>query len=268
MAGADKRQRQKDQKRAKIEQEIREYKARRRRRLAINGVVLLVAVGAVALLVVKSQKSKNANATASPTPSASPGGVACGGAKPPKGNTTPATSSPPMTVDKSKTYTATIETSCGKIVIALAAGSSPQTVNSFVSLARRGFYDGLTFHRIVPGFAIQGGDPKGDGSGGPGYSVTEAPPALTKYQNGTVAMAKAGAEPAGASGSQFFIVPGDKAASLNGTAQSPAAYAVLGTVTSGSEVLTKIEAVPRSTSGEGSTPLQTIYIVKITITES
>jgi peptidyl-prolyl cis-trans isomerase B (cyclophilin B) len=268
MAGADKRQRQKDQKRAKIEQEIREYKARRRRRLAINAVVLLVAVGAVAGLVIKSQKSKNPSATASPTPSTSPGGVACGGTVPPKGDTTPVSSPPPMTVNKSKTYTAVIETSCGVINADLAVSVSPQTVNSFVFLAKRGFYNGLIFHRVVTGFAIQGGDPAGTGSGGPGYSTTEAPPKLTRYQIGAIAMAKTGGEAAGTSGSQFFIVPGDKAASLNGTDQSPALYAYLGSVTSGFDTLTKIEGIPRSSTGEKSTPLQNIYIVKITITES
>jgi peptidyl-prolyl cis-trans isomerase B (cyclophilin B) len=98
---------------------------------------------------------------------------------------------------------------------------------------KKGFFDGLTFHRIVPEFVIQGGDPSGNGSGGPGYSTVDAPPQDTQYTKGLVAMAKTGAEPAGTSGSQFFVVTGD-------AVQLPADYAVLGHVTDGLDVVEKI----------------------------
>ena len=104
---------------------------------------------------------------------------------------------------------------------------SPKTTASFASLVRKGFFDGLTFHRVVPGFVIQGGDPKGDGTGGPGYTTVDTPRDAA-YTSGVVAMAKTGAEPAGTSGSQFFVVTGDNAS-------LPPDYAVLGKVTATSD---------------------------------
>ena len=104
-------------------------------------------------------------------------------------------------LDGAKTYVAAIKTNCGDFEITLDAERAPKTAASFKSLADQKFYDGTTFHRIVPGFVIQGGDPNGDGSGGPGYSVEEAPPKDLTYDVGVVAMAKAGDEPAGTSGS-------------------------------------------------------------------
>ncbi|MGH2767896.1 MAG: peptidylprolyl isomerase, partial [Actinomycetota bacterium] len=181
----------------------------------------------------------------------------CGGTKPPRGNTDPRPA-PALSLNRSKTYTATVETSCGAITVELADDERPQTVNSFVSLARSGFYDGLTFHRVKGDFVVQGGDPAGNGTGGPGYNVTEAPAAGTKYPRGTVAMAKGGVEPAGTFGSQFFFVSGAEGEAL------PPLYAMLGRVRDGIEVLDRVEAVPV----EGERPLQTIYIVKISITES
>ena len=113
-------------------------------------------------------------------------------------------------LDPSKTYRATVETSCGTFVIKLDAKQAPKTGGSFVTLARKGFYDGLGFHRIAPGFVIQGGDPAGNGTGGPGYKIRERPPKDVVYSEGTVAMAKGGNEPAGTSGSQFFVVTGGR----------------------------------------------------------
>jgi peptidyl-prolyl cis-trans isomerase B (cyclophilin B) len=107
-------------------------------------------------------------------------------------------------------YTAVLRTNCGTIQILLAVRRAPKTTSSFAGLVRNGFYDGLTFHRIAkPGgndYVIQGGDPRGDGNGGPGYSVVEKPPKGTKYTRGIVAMAKTATDPPGASGSQFFVV--------------------------------------------------------------
>jgi len=133
---------------------------------------------------------------------------------------------PKTHLNPSKTWTATFTTSCGTFKVRLAVKTSPNTTASFASLARSHFFDRTIFHRIVPGFVIQGGDPTQTGSGGPGYSVVDKPPKTTKYRLGTVAMAKTQADPSGTSGSQFFVVTGD-ASFLTPD------YAVLGRVVSG-----------------------------------
>ena len=120
------------------------------------------------------------------------------------------------------------------------------------------FYDGLSFHRIVAGFVIQGGDPKGDGSGGPGYSVTEAPPSDLTYSKGVVAMAKTATEAAGTSGSQFFVVTGEDAG-------LPPEYALLGKVTKGQEVVDKIGVVAVGPDEAADDP---VVIRSIRITET
>ncbi len=129
-------------------------------------------------------------------------------------------------------------------------------------LARRGFYDNLTFHRIVPGFVIQGGDPAGNGSGDPGYSVVEAPPPGTQYTRGVVAMAKTEIEAPGTSGSQFYVVTGEDA-------QLPPDYAVLGRVTAGQTTVDAIGTAPiQPPTGDPSQadrPASPIVIRRITI---
>lgn len=250
MAKAQKRQRKKEQRRQKIEEEVRRYRARRRRRLAVNLAIVLAVVGTSAGVAFNAQRRSE--------PAAETGEqVACGGEKPPAATPGQFATPPTMAIDQSKTYTATIETSCGTIAIELADDAAPQTVNSFVFLARQGFFDGLIFHRVDPGFVVQGGDPEGTGGGGPGYKVTEPPPPDTRYVTGTVAMAKGGAEPAGTSGSQFFVVTGERGEAL------PPEYALLGKVTSGLDVLPEIEGIPRA----GERPRRTVYIEKITIAE-
>jgi len=135
-----------------------------------------------------------------------------------------------------RTYDVVMTTSCGAFTIRLDQKENPRTAASFAFLVREGFFDGLTFHRVVPEFVIQGGDPAGDGSGGPGYSVREAPPSGQAYTAGVVAMAKTGAEAPGTSGSQFFVVTGDDTG-------LPAEYAVAGEVTEGMETVDAIEAL-------------------------
>ena len=130
--------------------------------------------------------------------------------------------------------TATVETSCGSFTIALDVAQAPKTTSSFAYLARQGVYDDTIFHRIVPGFVIQGGDPTQTGSGGPGYFVDEAPPRNLSYTQATVAMAKTSAEPAGRSGSQFFVV------TVPDAGLTPD-YALVGKVTSGFDVVQRIE---------------------------
>ena len=137
---------------------------------------------------------------------------------------------PTLTLDPSKTYDVTLVTNCGSITIRLDVKDSPKTTASFVSLVRRHYFIDTVFHRIIPGFVIQGGDPSGTGNEGPGYETVEAPPHSTKYTEGVVAMAKTQTEAAGTAGSQFFIVIGPDAATLTPD------YALLGKVTDGLDV--------------------------------
>jgi cyclophilin family peptidyl-prolyl cis-trans isomerase len=132
-----------------------------------------------------------------------------------------------------KRYDVDLQTNCGTITIRLATGRAPRTAASFADLVRRGFYDGLIFHRVVRGFVIQGGDPLGTGLGGPGYTVVEKPPGDLAYTTGVVAMAKTEADPPGASGSQFFIVTAPDA-------KLPPDYAVAGGVVRGMDVAQRI----------------------------
>jgi peptidyl-prolyl cis-trans isomerase B (cyclophilin B) len=154
--------------------------------------------------------------------------------------------------------TATVQTSCGDFVIELETKGSPKTANSFAFLAEQGFYDETWFHRIVPGFVIQGGDPAGDGTGGPGYSVDEPPPDDTAYVKGVVAMAKGGVEPPGRSGSQFFVVTAADAG-------LPPDYAILGQVIDGMDVVERIAKFGDPASGQTGTPTQVVQIKTIKI---
>jgi peptidyl-prolyl cis-trans isomerase B (cyclophilin B) len=157
-----------------------------------------------------------------------------------------------------KTYVARVLTNCGEFEITLDPKRAPKTGGSFASLVSKRFYDGLTFHRIVPGFVIQGGDPAGDGSGGPGYSVVEPPPKDLAYTKGVVAMAKTAQDPAGASGSQFFVVTGEDTG-------LPQEYALLGKVTKGQEVVDKIGVLAADANER---PTQPVVIRQIRIAES
>jgi len=161
---------------------------------------------------------------------------------------------PEQTLKQGEEATAVVETSCGTFEIALDTERAPKTANSFAYLSEEGFYDGLTFHRIVPGFVIQGGDPLGTGTGGPGYKVVEKPPANLAYTKGTVAMAKSSAEPPGTSGSQFYVVTGADAG-------LPPEYALVGKVSEGLDVVERIGKL----GGPDEKPKQTVLIEKITI---
>jgi peptidyl-prolyl cis-trans isomerase B (cyclophilin B) len=153
---------------------------------------------------------------------------------------------------------ATVDTSCGSFEITLDTAASPRTTASFAYLIDRGVYDDTAFHRIVPDFVIQGGDPNGDGTGGPGYYVDEQPPPDAEYTRGTVAMAKTEVEPPGRSGSQFFVV-------VAADAGLPSDYAVLGEVTSGMDVVERIAELGDPASGQTGTPLAPVVIDAITI---
>ncbi len=167
---------------------------------------------------------------------------------------------PDMVIDQSKEYTAVMKTSDGNITIELDAKDTPKTVNNFVFLAKSGFYDGLTFHRIIKDFMIQGGDPKGDGTGGPGYEFADEP--ITKdYLPGTVAMANSGKN---TNGSQFFIMTSDYSGG-----KLPKNYVIFGNVTNGMDVVQKIAATPveKSEGGEMSKPKEKVTINNIEIKE-
>lgn len=163
-------------------------------------------------------------------------------------------------IDAAETVTAVITTSCGEVVIELDPAGYPETVHSFVFLAREGFYDGTVFHRIVEDFVIQGGDPDAIGTGGPGYRIAdEFPDEEFIYEEGVVAMANAGRR---TTGSQFFIVVGDNARVLRPQ------FNILGRVVSGFETLsriTEVRTMARPGTRETSVPLETVYVERIEI---
>jgi cyclophilin family peptidyl-prolyl cis-trans isomerase len=159
---------------------------------------------------------------------------------------------PPLTVDATKKYTAKISTTAGDMTAELYPGDAPRTVNNFVFLARDGFYEGVIFHRVISGFMIQGGDPTGTGTGGPGYRF-EDEPVSKRYTRGTLAMANAGPN---TNGSQFFIMHADYGLPPN--------YTIFGKLTSGEEVVDTIANAPKNSSDR---PHEPVKINSIEITE-
>jgi len=162
---------------------------------------------------------------------------------------------PPMIIDTAKTYTATMVTSHGTMEILLDPLGAPTTVNSFVYLARWRYYDGIVFHRIIPGFVLQGGDPTGTGAGGPGYRFADELPKAGRYELGSLAMANAGPN---TNGSQFFVISGPDGVRL------PPLYALFGKVVSGLDVVAAINEIG-TPSGK---PREDVVIESVTITES
>jgi peptidyl-prolyl cis-trans isomerase B (cyclophilin B) len=253
------------------ERRLAERKRKQRQRALTMIISSVLVVGlAVGLVLVLANRGGKPAASATNRPTTTPASpsaqavVACGGTKPAAADVKKKTyaKAPPMTVDPSKTYTATLRTSCGTIVFRLDPKQSPKTVNSLVFLAKQKFFDGLIFHRISKDFVIQGGDPTGTGTSGPGYSTVDTPPKDAKYPVGTVAMAKSGAEPAGTSGSQFFIVTGSGGSSLT------ADYAIVGKVVSGQDVAKKIEDLPIQNGQQDGNPAQTVYIISLRVAVS
>jgi peptidyl-prolyl cis-trans isomerase B (cyclophilin B) len=167
---------------------------------------------------------------------------------------------PQKPLDASKVYDVELQTSCGSFTIRLDQKTSPNAAASFAALARAGFFDDTIFHRIVPGFVIQGGDPTASGTGGPGYSTRDRVPRNAAYNPGVVAMAKAGNEPPGTAGSQFFVV------TAAGAGLTPD-YALLGKVTKGVDVVQAIGELGDPASGGAGTPLQSVVIEKATVSE-
>lgn len=162
-------------------------------------------------------------------------------------------SPPELTIDLAKSYTATLDTNHGEVVIDLDAARSPQTVNNFVFLARDGFYDGVIFHRVIDGFMIQGGDPTGTGTGGPGYRFRDETEGAGSYDRGVVAMANSGPH---TNGSQFFICHSD--------AGLPHSYTIFGKVSSG---LDAVDSIATTATDRSDRPHDDVVINKVTITE-
>jgi cyclophilin family peptidyl-prolyl cis-trans isomerase len=159
---------------------------------------------------------------------------------------------PELSIDLDSTYTATLHTNHGDITLELDAARSPLAVNNFVFLAGEGFYDGVVFHRVVPGFVIQGGDPTGTGRGGPGYRFRDELDGIGAYDRGTVAMANAGPN---TNGSQFFI--------CLQKVNLPHAYTIFGQTTSGMDAVDAIAEVPRA----GEKPTADCVIERVSISE-
>jgi cyclophilin family peptidyl-prolyl cis-trans isomerase len=274
MSKADRRARKRDNKQMGRAEREAELKRRKRRSGLIRGVVaVVVIVGGIALILNlagddKKETAATTVATVAPTTPTTPVALpaSCVATKPPAAKPKTYTKAPPMTIDLKKKYTATMTTTCGDITIALDAVAAPKTVNSFVFLAKEGYYDGLTFHRVAKDFVVQGGDPKGDGTGDPGYKLpTEAPSG--GYKAGSIAMANSGAD---TTGSQFFITWTDAgAAQLGGP---PYLYSILGQVTKGLDVVKTLGSLYNRDQNPADPSSQRtalpLYIFKVTISES
>jgi cyclophilin family peptidyl-prolyl cis-trans isomerase len=223
--------------------------------------VLLATLALAAGCGSSNKKSTDTGAAAPATPPASETGCRKVPAATPKPEGSLA--KPRGHLDSNRTWTVTMATNCGSFSFKLEAADNPKTAASFAYLVRKHFFDGTSFHRIADGFVIQGGDPKGDGTGGPGYKVVEAPAGNVHYVRGTVAMAKGGAEPAGTSGSQFFVVTGEDIG-------LPSDYAIAGQVTKGMDTVDRIAAVPHDSAngpGDGK-PSEPVVISKVTLAGS
>src|SRR6185312_9659239 len=226
-----------------------EGKTDRQRWIALGVFAAIAVVVVAAILISRGGGDSDSSATTA----ASADGCKQVEAPKPKKASLPA---PQQTLKKGEAATAVVQTSCGTFEIALDTERAPKTANSFAYLSEEGFYDDLTFPRIVPEFVIQGGSPSNTTIGGPGYKVVEKPPANLAYTKGTVAMAKSSAEPPGTSGSQFYVVTGADAG-------LPPEYALVGKVSEGIDVVEKIGSL--GTASEK--PKQTVLIEKMTLEE-
>jgi peptidyl-prolyl cis-trans isomerase B (cyclophilin B) len=171
-----------------------------------------------------------------------------------------AVAKPTQRLDPAKTWRLTLDTSCGRFTITLDPRTAPHAAASMVALARSGYFDGTTFHRIVPGFVIQGGDPTATGQGGPGYTTVDPPPQGSRYTRGVVAMAKTAADPRGAGGSQFFVVTGAEIG-------LPPDYAVVGRVSAGLDTVGRIAQLGSASSGDAGTPTQPVLVRRVAVVE-
>ncbi len=278
--GTAKRERKKANRQNRLEQLQREQRVRKAKRRGLQfGIIIPVAVAILVLIIVAVNAGDDDNDAAVtttapitteapltsdlPTDSAAPtstptsveGQLPC----PAEDGSSPKTqafkAAPPQCIDPAAVYVATVTTNKGEFTIELDASVAPQTVNNFVYLARYRYYDGITCHRIIPGFVVQCGDPQGNGSGGPGYSFPDELPAEGAYQLGSLAMANSGPD---TNGSQFFIITGPNGVGL------PPKYSLFGQVTAGFDSTVKSMEAAGSESGAPTEPI-TIESVVISV---
>jgi cyclophilin family peptidyl-prolyl cis-trans isomerase len=247
---SDKRQRQREgRQQAQQQVQAQRKRASRQRTIVLMVVLGLLFAGILGLSGRGGGKKKGDN------PVVARKAASCPNADGSSPKTMTFASAPGMCIDPNKKYTAQMTTTKGAMKIALDPKKAPKTVNNFVVLSRYHFYDGVKFHRIIPGFMVQGGDPLGVGTGGPGYKFADELPKAGEYKVGSVAMANSGPN---TDGSQFFIVTGDQ-----GVALQPS-YSLFGEVTEGIDVAKALEAV----GSAGGTPSEEVKIDTVTITES
>ncbi len=267
------RQRQTQQERQAAIAAARKRQQTRTRAMA-GGFLALVLIAGVAVLVIPGDDKKTVSASGPTTTVAAvkkpvdlppvPAGASVKGDTPcpptdgSAARTTAFEKAPPLCVDAAKSYTADMQTSKGLMTITLDVKSAPKTVNNFVVLARYKYFDGIAFHRIIPGFVLQGGDPMQTGMGGPGYKFEDELPKAGSYKTGSLAMANSGAN---TNGSQFFVISGPTGTSL------PPQYSLFGQVTQGLEVIKAIEDVGIAGTQDGK-PSEVVKILSVTIKES
>jgi peptidylprolyl isomerase/peptidyl-prolyl cis-trans isomerase B (cyclophilin B) len=274
---SEKRARQRAAREARLAAEAKRHKRNRQVR---NGVIVVAAAGLVVGLVFALSGNNNkpvasqshvttttsalqaSDARLQAQANAAAVKAGCPASTKTRVNTQKYSAAPAMTIDTSKTYTANVDTTTGSFVITLDAKTAPQTVNNFVFLADKGFYHCVIFHRVIPQFMDQTGDPTGTGTGGPGYTIPdENPPkaaaAASQYPLGSVAMANTSQPNTG--GSQWFVVAGPEGESL------PNSYALFGQVTSGMNV---VDTINQQGSAQGVPPNVTQRILSITVSSS
>ena len=266
MAANDKRARKKQFRDEAAAARDAELRRQRWIRFSILGLIIAAVIG-FALFSGKDADETAAPGDAAATPEVSeqPAGIACDGEEPPAADPQQY-KKPQQVMEEGVDYAAVVHTSCGDIEFDLLEDEAPKTVNSFIFLSQEGFYDGLTFHRIVGNFVIQGGDPEGTGQGGPGYVVPdEFPEKGNEYVFGTVAMANAGPN---STGSQFFIVVHEGA---NGETDEPAGldplYSLFGVASEESYEAIRAIATVEGGGPTGEMPVAPVYINSIEIIE-
>lgn len=269
MGKADRRARKRENKyQGRAEREAAAKRAKQRSGFIRGAIAVVVIIGGIALILFLGKDDKKAAAPTTvktaTTVAATTTTVAlpadCDGKVPTPSKPQTYAAAPAMTIDMAKTYTATITTTCGSITLALDAKNAPIATNNFVFLARKHFYDGLKWHRVAKDFVIQSGDPNGNGSGDPGYTVKGETP-KDGYPIGSLAAAKNDSEADGSMGSQFFIVTG---------AGTPLAthYARFGKITKGLDIAQKLESFSNASIGGDGPPTHPLYIFKVSISES
>ena len=274
----DKRQRQREGREYRRAQIQAAQKRRGRRRQAYIFGALAVGIGVViAVLNINGGSSKptrvaakgstttttsstssttsTTSSTTAPASTVAASELSCFGISGNPGRKTKFSSAPKLCINPAKTYTAVVQTDVGTFDVTLAPKAAPKTVNNFVFLSLYHYYDGIVFHRVIPGFVVQGGDPTGTGTGGPGYQFADELPKAGAYKIGSLAMANSGPN---TNGSQFFIISGPQGLQL------PPQYSLFGQVTTGMSVVSTIEKDGTS----GGTPKVLHHMVHVTIEES